>query len=414
MSLKWNPREVLSVDPQAEAPLTCVGIDKFNPGNRRCQNATGRHKRLQASGIFDAMSRMPLSGRGYDEGALKEKNREALGELLCWRHREGPNWTQFGEVEKQWWEKIRGAQAQARQVERGYEHAPLEGQAHAQFDQLQVGIPIRPGVAEQGRNPPFFPPRPVNPIRAIVPEQAPPAVQIPQPRLVNLNQIMDRIKFLEGRRDRDEAELRVIENGLQKRARDVENQVRELERRRTEINRGEEVARQEEERNQREWEELMAEEQRQHEAARVREETRRREAADAATRMDELRRQDEERRLRARREQFLRAQEEARLRQEMERGQADERRQEEQRPPQPQPRNPEIIAAPAPAPAAQQIVLRKPLGECYACYESITRPEGAQWCRAQCGQNICNECFEHWRANQRQDRVRCGFWYVFI
>ena len=61
-------------------------------------------------------------------------------------------------------------------------------------------------------------------------------------------------------------------------------------------------------------------------------------------------------------------------------------------------------------------VSRRPLSDCYACLEPIDRLEDAVWCRSTCGQNICTECFEHWRISQirHMQPVTCGFWYVSL
>jgi len=67
-------------------------------------------------------------------------------------------------------------------------------------------------------------------------------------------------------------------------------------------------------------------------------------------------------------------------------------------------------------PTGTRRVSRRPLSDCYACLEPIDRLEDAVWCRSTCGQNICTECFEHWRISQiRHMRpVTCGFWYISL
>ncbi|KAF7863245.1 hypothetical protein EAF04_007327 [Stromatinia cepivora] len=47
----------------------------------------------------------------------------------------------------------------------------------------------------------------------------------------------------------------------------------------------------------------------------------------------------------------------------------------------------------------QRPLLRKPLGDCPLCFEPIAQDEDAEWCRAQCGQNVCKGCFEQWRVS---------------
>ncbi|KAB8303522.1 hypothetical protein EYC80_004933 [Monilinia laxa] len=76
-------------------------------------------------------------------------------------------------------------------------------------------------------------------------------------------------------------------------------------------------------------------------------------------------------------------------------------------------RNPDIAAPPVQIPIQQalepHVVRRKALEECFACLEPIRAPEDAEWCRAQCGQNICNGCFELWHVNQPVGvLLRCG------
>jgi hypothetical protein len=59
---------------------------------------------------------------------------------------------------------------------------------------------------------------------------------------------------------------------------------------------------------------------------------------------------------------------------------------------------------------------RRPIDNtsCYVCYEIIDHPEDATWCRNGCGQNVCLECFETWRAHQESQgrAITCGFWYI--
>lgn len=68
---------------------------------------------------------------------------------------------------------------------------------------------------------------------------------------------------------------------------------------------------------------------------------------------------------------------------------------------------------PVPAPYR---VRRQPINNtsCYICYEAIARPEDAKWCRAHCGQNICLECHQNWRAQLEEEArpLECGYWYV--
>lgn len=59
---------------------------------------------------------------------------------------------------------------------------------------------------------------------------------------------------------------------------------------------------------------------------------------------------------------------------------------------------------------AQQIVIRKPLGDCPSCFEPNLREEDAESCRRQCGQNTCKGCFRQWRRAQRGQVLRCCVW----
>lgn len=58
-------------------------------------------------------------------------------------------------------------------------------------------------------------------------------------------------------------------------------------------------------------------------------------------------------------------------------------------------------------------VSRRPTnGECAICYASMERRENLKWCKAQCGQNFHQECFNMWERQLRDDgeAIRCPYW----
>lgn len=59
---------------------------------------------------------------------------------------------------------------------------------------------------------------------------------------------------------------------------------------------------------------------------------------------------------------------------------------------------------------------RKPVeGDCPICFmEFEPDKEEIVWCRAACGNNIHQTCFQKWAATQQAQGVRCVYWYVSL
>ncbi|KAG4035490.1 hypothetical protein MFRU_001g02590 [Monilinia fructicola] len=431
MNPKWNPRELFGIDPRTNSPFTCVGVAKSKPRHPRCRNPIGRDKRTQASRLLDSMSKLAISGDDYDEGEVKTKMQELHREVLCWCHKEGATHPQCKDVEEQWWERLRNAQAQRIEQVLPLRHRP---EAPAAFD------------PRQSRS--LF--------GSVVPMQALNIAAIAQPgrqsRNVdpNLEEIADRFRSLE----REVAEIQEAQRDLQLRLAGVARRRQFARRERAaitgeleEVGRDEEAATgADENRRAQEAARLVEAERQRHEADR-RAEDERKAQAEQRRRYEEITRQQRERAERELAEQIRTDQalaqemEDEEQRQEAERqaaarqeAQREERRERRIRdrvervrmwmlapglqPPRSPPRsqaqyNPEVPASPFHAPirrpAELHIVRRKPLDDCFACMEPIRALEDAQWCRAQCGQNMCNECFELWRANQPDGgQLRCG------
>ena len=55
---------------------------------------------------------------------------------------------------------------------------------------------------------------------------------------------------------------------------------------------------------------------------------------------------------------------------------------------------------------------RHPLHECPICLDKMETSQKLVWCKAQCGQNYHDECFEGWRTSERRqgNDVTCGHW----
>ncbi|KAF7956807.1 hypothetical protein EAE96_004133 [Botrytis aclada] len=360
---RWDARETFSIDPKDTQPFTCVGIAKSE--NRRCHKAIGKQKRIAAAKLMNELSALSISGKGYNERRLKEKIKELLDEVLCCIHKDGGCHPQIETVEREWWGKVQMAQAAMRNdggrrpaqvIQRGREYRPVADVEPAAADWTRQALePVPMGIADQ-------------------------------------NQV------LRGRIARDEAEREEL---IMIRA---EERRRLYERRREEQRRARErealeasMRRREEEERQREVERIYWE--RELEANRIRGDR------------EEMLRMDREFAIRLAREEV---EEELVIRQEEAEAEAQEqraarralRRNENRRHAQ-VPYLPEIPELFQPRPV-QRRVQRKPLGDCYSCLEPINRSEDADWCRAECGQNICNGCLQEWMRNQVGRELRCG------
>ena len=80
----------------------------------------------------------------------------------------------------------------------------------------------------------------------------------------------------------------------------------------------------------------------------------------------------------------------------------------------------EIFAA-APAPASSSSASsdapsnRKEIsGDCPICFTEF-EPETDEivWCKAACGNNIHQTCFEQWAKSQAGKEIRCVYWYAY-
>jgi hypothetical protein len=81
--------------------------------------------------------------------------------------------------------------------------------------------------------------------------------------------------------------------------------------------------------------------------------------------------------------------------------------------PSPSPSPPESVSSESSRNSTQYAERRALPEMCPICYEFITGPSEAVWCRSTCGQNICNGCFEEWNEQQRSSihPLRCMYWY---
>ncbi|KAF7931802.1 uncharacterized protein EAE98_004538 [Botrytis deweyae] len=357
---RWDAREIFSIDPKARLRFDCVGIAITM--NRKCKNRIGKPKRIKASELLDQLSALPISGRAYNERGLKAKIKELLDEIICDRHNDGGGQSQVERVGKEWWRKVEMAQEAmrnngAQMIQRRREH------------------------------------RPVADVEPAAPERALQRLEL------NPMEIADQIQDLEERLARDEAERAELMMRIEERRRLYER-IREEQMRAREREMREAAMRQrEEEERRREVERIQRE--RQREANRIREER------------DEMVRMDREFALRLMREEM---EEEELIRQEEEEAEAQQER--AARTALRRLENRRIAQVPVPYPFAvpqlfrprpvQRGVQRKPLTDCYSCLEPIRRHEDADWCRAQCGQNICNGCLQEWMRNQVGRELRCG------
>ncbi|KAF7900532.1 uncharacterized protein EAF01_007834 [Botrytis porri] len=363
---RWDARGTFSIDPKATPSFTCVGI--ATSMNRKCQNPIGKPRRITAVEILDEVSALPISGQDYNERGLKAKMKELLGEVLCGKHRDGGGYSQAEKLGKEWWGKVQMAQAAmrndggrrpAQMIQRRREHRPVAD--------------AEPIAAE----------------RALQRLEFNPIIMAAQ------------IQVLENRLARDEAERAELMTRIEERWRLYER-IQE-EQRRARERREEAMLRREEEERRREAERIQRE--RQREANRIRDER------------EEMVRMDREFALRLQREEEeeaeLRREEEAEAEAEAQQQRAARRaarRVENRR----QVQVLDLIVLPQlfqPHPV-QREVQRKPLGDCYSCLEPIRRHKDADWCRAQCGQNICNRCLQEWMKNQVGRELTCGVWFA--
>ncbi|TGO64825.1 hypothetical protein BCON_0005g00220 [Botryotinia convoluta] len=361
---RWDAREAFSIDPKATPSFNCVGIAISM--NRRCQNPIGKPRRITAAELLDKLSALPISGQGYNERGLKAKIKELLDEVLCGKHKDGGGHSQVEKVGKEWWRKVEMAQEAMRLN---------GGQQSAQMIQQR---------------------REYRPVADVEPAAAEWALQ----RLeLNPMRIADQIQVLEERLARDEAERAELMMRVEERRRLYERIQEEQRREREREKREAAMRRREEEERRREFERIQRERQRQ--ANRIRDER------------EEMVRMDREFALRLAREEveeeeLIRQEEEAQEAQQQRAARTALRRLENRR--QAQVPVPYLFAVPQlfrPRPI-QSGVQRKPLGDCYSCLEPIRRSEDAEWCRAECGQNICNGCLQEWMRNQVGRELRCG------
>jgi len=68
--------------------------------------------------------------------------------------------------------------------------------------------------------------------------------------------------------------------------------------------------------------------------------------------------------------------------------------------------------AQAQAPARPYVPARKPLVDCYICFEPFGRADDVVWCQGQCGHNVHRECSETWQLHSEYVGRKCGYWYV--
>lgn len=445
MNHTWNPREVFSVDPQPDTPLTCVGLAKSKPNQPRCMTLIGKPKRIQASRLLDEMSRMPLSGRRYNEAALKEKVKVILKEILCWRHRvRAPN-SQNEEVGMKWW----GMLQEKHNFLGHFNQATLSAtpilslmlrfaEDEAEIKDTVQGLRYRLGSVSQkleGSE------RKRALLRANLEERSKlDQIEWEQEDQRRLMEILNLPKQ-EGQRWKElglEQEIRKQE--LTRQEQEITGRGQELLRRERKLAKRElEIARQEEER-QEQW----RRERRRLEKERLEKERLKRQRLERERlERERLERERVEReRMEREREERVRLERERIERERIERERAEQARLERER--QEQAREQARLAQARqeqerrslarreadrllqlsrqnaqnfPRAPAHRTVLRRPLTNCYVCFDPIPTFADAQWCRAQCGQNICNECFVSWQAREPDiwGRLqRCGFWYVYF
>ncbi|TGO08444.1 hypothetical protein BTUL_0209g00140 [Botrytis tulipae] len=359
---RWDARETFSIDPQALPSFECVGIAISM--NRKCKKAIGRPRRITAAKLLDELSALPISGQGYNERRLKAKIKELLGEVICGIHNDRGGHSQIERVGKEWWRKVEMAQEVMRNN---------RGQQPAQMIQRRREY------------------RPVADVEPADAEWALPHFEL-NPMIIE-----HQIQVLEERLARDEAERAELMMRIEERRRLYERIREEQMRAREREMREAAMRRREDEERRREVERIQRE--RQREANRIRDER------------EEMVRMDREFALRLMREE---AEEEELIRQEAEEAEAQQQRAarralqriENMR----QAQMPNLFAVPQlfRALPVQRRVQRKPLSDCYSCLEPIRRHEDADWCRAECGQNICNGCLQEWMRNQVGRELRCG------
>lgn len=75
------------------------------------------------------------------------------------------------------------------------------------------------------------------------------------------------------------------------------------------------------------------------------------------------------------------------------------------------------IFASAPAPASSEASTSSPSnrkevsGDCPICFtEFESETEDIVWCRAACGNNLHQNCFEQWAKSQAGKEIRCVYW----
>ncbi|KAK6606293.1 stress response protein NST1 [Botrytis cinerea] len=373
---RWDARKTFSIDPKVTPRFNCVGIAVSE--NRECLNPIGKPKRITAARLLDELSALPISGSGYNERRLKQMIEELLFEVLCCRHKDGGGHSQMERVKRDWWGKIEmeqaairndGEQQPAQIIQRRREYRPFAN--------------VEPAAAEWAL----------------------------QPLEVNFMGIAGRIQVLEKRIARDGAERAELMVRAEERRRLYER-IREEERRAREREMREAAMRQREEERRREDERMQREREMREAAMRQREEERRREAE----RM-QRERQLEANRIREEIEELMKMDREFAFRLAREEEEEEEAQQRADRRAlwRVENRWQAQILYPVAAPQlfwrrpAQREVRRRPLGDCYSCLELIRRNEDADWCRAECGQNICHGCLVEWRRNHVGRQLTCGF-----
>ncbi|THV47585.1 hypothetical protein BGAL_0301g00050 [Botrytis galanthina] len=359
---RWDARETFSIDPQALSKFECVGVAISM--NRKCKNAIGKPKRITAAGLLDELSALPISGQGYNERGLKAKIKELLDEVICGRHNDGGGHSQVQRVGKEWWRKVEMAQEVMRN--NGGQHPAQIIQRRREYRHV---ADMEPAAAE----------------RAL--------------RRLELNPMIieDQIQVLEERLARDEAERAELMMRVEERRRLYERIREEQMRARERETREAAMLQREEEERRREVERIQRE--RQREANRIRDEREEMVRMDREFAWGLMREEMEEEELIRQEEAEAEAQEQRAARRALLR--VENARQAQM---------PNLFAVPQlfRPPPVQGGVQRKPLSDCYSCLEPIHRHQDADWCRAECGQNICNGCLQEWMRNQVGRELRCG------
>ncbi|CAD6454192.1 52b3f414-9f67-4646-afe2-4f4b5e5a8042 [Sclerotinia trifoliorum] len=392
MRNQWNAREIFSIDPKGDTLFNCVGISKSKPGHPRCLKPIGKPRRTAAARLLDELSSLPISGGDYSEREVEEIMEDLLGEVLCYIHKQGGSHPQNEEVGGRWWGRVE-----------------------------RVQLSLQRGVEEQVRA--------QSPLRMVERERYQIPVAVREPVVTARNFVpFGKYKMLASESQREEAQR---EEAQREEAQREEAQREEAQR---------EEAQREEERRMREE---TARRERQ-EALRLREEESQREEAQREEAQREEAQREEAQREEAQREeaqilhqsqlQAQRRSEDAELQLERDRQIQVLQQQHEatahlqntrdirsRRLDVPQPvaiqsifQRP-TIAIPEPITTQpplqphpiQRPLLRKPLDDCPLCYEPIARDEDAEWCRAQCGQNVCKECFAQWRHTLGRIKITC-------